>query len=515
MPYSFAIGSARVDLTDGTLSASDGMVTHLRPKTTEVLRYLLDQNGRLVSRDELMNTVWPGIHVTENGLSQCVTEIRRALGSDQVLLRTLPGRGYILDGATARERRPQSAGHHGHKALSAGTPVLAVLPFRHDASRPELIRANDILVDALVGALATSREPIVISANSTRHMTLESSSLDDLGQRLGATYVVTGTVRSVGERLSISLELSEVERGIVVFHREHDLPEQEIVREPARIAAQISNLIIPRLREAELRKARSSRIHDISAYHAMLEAQVIMARLERDQFERAHAMLLKAIELDPGFAPARAALAGWYSLRLGQYWSPDRDGDTRALVSEAQAAIELDGANARALALLGHTQTILLREYETAQDILDRAVGASPNEAEARLWVTPTLAFVGRSQEAIANAEHALSLSPEDPFLFRYEHFLSLAHYSAGNYDDAARWGLRSMRRNSTYLSNLVVTAAALGALRRPQEARTVVERFQKLKPSTAASMATRVPFVERASRQRYQQHLEAAGIPP
>ena len=77
------------------------------------------------------------------------------------------------------------------------------------------------------------------------------------------------------------------------------------------------------------------------------------------------------------------------------------------------------------------------------------------------MWSSPTFAYLGYPTEARKRAERAIELSPMDPYLFRYEHFLSIAHYAAENYEEAAHWCQRSLKRNPRYTSNLRATAAA------------------------------------------------------
>ncbi len=512
---SHSIGRLLFDPARGTLGCDTGAQTVLRPKTAQVLRHLAERGGQVVSRDELIEAVWPGVFVTENGLTQCVAEIRRALGPDDALLRTLPRRGYVLD--IPPQAVPSGRGGAGERIAPdarAGIPVVAILPFRVVLPDPGLAGFADILLDGLVGALASLREPVVISANSTRCMAGLVEEVPLLARRLGADYLASGVLCRTGERVRLSLELAEASHGAVVWHRVHELTEATLLQEPDRLAATIAHALVPRMREAELRNARRRR-HDLTAYQMLLEAQSTMYRLEPGSFEAAGEMLRRAAALDPGFAAPHAALGGWYSLRIGQGWSPDAAADSRALEAETRLAIELDSGHARALALLGHNQTILHRRYDEALDLLDRALEAAPNDAETLMWAGPTLAFTGRAEEAVRNAERAIALSPEDPILFRYQHFLAIAHYANGAFEETAHWGLRSVRANRDYTSNLRLTAAVLGALGRADEARPLVERILQLQPDfRIGPFIARSPFADDAIRQRYGRQMAAAGLP-
>src|SRR5215213_6534995 len=121
-PGAYRFGGYTLDPTRGVLQDPRGVEAGLRPKTAEVLRHLADKAGRLVSRDELMQAVWPNVIVTDDSISQCVFEIRRALGDEGArLLRTLPKRGYLLTAEVTRADVSASP--------APGRASLAVLPF--------------------------------------------------------------------------------------------------------------------------------------------------------------------------------------------------------------------------------------------------------------------------------------------------------------------------------------------------------------------------------------------------
>lgn len=100
------IGNAVLDAERGRIRRADGATATLRPKTLELLVLLAGPPGRLVSRSEILDTVWRDVNVTDDSITQCVVEIRRALGADAGLLKTVPRRGYLL------EASPEAAAAH-------------------------------------------------------------------------------------------------------------------------------------------------------------------------------------------------------------------------------------------------------------------------------------------------------------------------------------------------------------------------------------------------------------------
>ena len=181
----------------------------------------------------------------------------------------------------------------------------------------------------------------------------------------------------------------------------------------------------------------------------------------------------------------------------------------------SEQAVSCDAQNARALALLGHNRTILDRDYDVALALFERALDVAPNDAGSWMWSSPTLAFIGDGAEAVRRAERALRLSPRDRFIFRAYHMLSIAHYTNGTHEEAAHWGKLAMQENPHYTSNLRATAAALAALGRLDEARTIAERALAEQPGFRVSrIIDHHPYRTQAMRERYARDLAAAGLP-
>jgi TolB-like protein len=405
----------------------------------------------------------------------------------------------------------------GRRLLTAeDAPVVAVLPFRTAGDTPGPDYLAEGIVEDIVHLLASLREPVVISANSTRRFRdVAADDLTRLAEQLGADYVVTGTVRARGEATRLVVELAEASQGAVLWSRAIEVPRAALFEAQAAIAAGIANALVPCLNQAELRATRRQAPEDLGAYHLLLRARANMFEFTQGPFEEAGRLLARAAARDPDYAAIHAAMIEWRCYRIFQGWSPDREADIRGLEEAAHAALSRDPGHARALALYGHNRTIIGHHYDEALDLLDRAVASGPNDAETLIWTAPTLAYIGRAEEAIARARRAIALSPQDPLLFRYEHFLSIAHYAAGDLEGAARIGLASAARHPNFTSNLRVTVAALAGLGRLAEAAPLVERLMALQPALRVGQSLpRYAFRDTALRERHARWLRLAGVP-
>lgn len=397
----------------------------------------------------------------------------------------------------------------------SAAPTVAILPLHSIGpdSVPDFFTKG--IVEDTVCLLATLHEPRVISSNSTRDIRTGEQRSDDIARTLGADYFVSGMVRKADENFHLSVQLSDVRSGVVEWARIYNVTEKDLFDVQFDIAQSIAQKLVPSLRSAELRRARGSHPNDLSAYHLALVARDMVFRLDRTSIEEAEGLLNLAAQRDPDFVPTFLTMADLYSIRLGQGWSADRGNDRLLLEQALGKAINLNEESGRALAMLGHNFTILRRDYQQAQALFTRALAHSPNDAETLMWSSPTLSFTGEHQQAIKRAEDAISLSPNDPILFRYEHFLSIAHYAAGDFSSAAHWGMNSFQRNPHYTSNLRTTAASLAALGKSDDAEELARRAMEVDPEFRVNkILKKLSFQDQSIARRYIRHLLDAGLP-
>lgn len=396
-----------------------------------------------------------------------------------------------------------------------GPPWIAVLPFRAIGSNSIPDYFAEGLADEIVSRLSSQRELVVISGNSTRALQHRKLDVREIGRQLGVRYVVSGSVKRAGTLLRIHTELANAESGTVLWSRAHNAQMRASFDAEDDIATEITSSLVPHISESELWRLHTKRPDFMGAYDLVLQARSMIFQLDRKQFDHAGTLVEQAIKLDPSYSAAYSLAADWHSLRLGQGWSTDPTLEAQMLLKAAEAAIARDGTNARALALLGHSQAIWFRKYDVARVLFDRALDAAPNEASGWMWSGPTYAYSGDAKEAIRRGERALRLSPRDPFIFRAYHFLSVAHFANASFEDAVQWGKLSLDERPEYTANLRSTAASLVGLGRVEEARELGQRVIELEPAfRIRPLLERHPFRDRELRIQYMQKLAEAGLP-
>jgi len=228
-----------IDFGNGTLRDQSGQPTSLRPQSFAVLRYLAENANRLVTKDELIQAVWPGIAVTDDSIVQCIHDIRRALlDEDQFVLKTVPKHGYqlalpamLVSGPNRLFVRAAASMvlllllvgaisvwwllQHSDMSKSSAerTPIVAVLPFDDISAEKNLGHIGDGVAEDIIFMLARSPDVAVIARNSSFAYRGEPLDVRKIGAELGADYILEGSVRKEADKLRIVAQLEDAKTG--------------------------------------------------------------------------------------------------------------------------------------------------------------------------------------------------------------------------------------------------------------------------------------------------------------
>jgi adenylate cyclase len=392
-------------------------------------------------------------------------------------------------------------------------PGIAFLPFvAVDAYvGPDFVdRMTYCLTDGLQG----HRDLRVTAAASTLRYRNTAKSVRQIGSELGVRYLVKGQILRADQGLTIVQRLYDTASGEPIgppYRVERNI--DALIELRARIVDYVVASLVPAVRRAETGRALRQTHVDLTAYQLVLKALVHMHRLNAASLATASRQLLRAQRLDPGYAPAFAWAARVHSLRIGQGLARNPREEAMKAMKPALHAIQLDSGNAVALATVGHLHSYLLRDFETGLAYLERAVEACPNEPLAPLLMGATLAYVGRPVEGLQFAEHAMSLSPFDPWAYAMHNIAGLCCYAARRYEEAehhAREAFKGSRRYSTIYKLLIVALVAQG---RVAEAREWAAELRRIEPNLARTALGNFPFDDVALREEYAAQLRTAGI--
>jgi TolB-like protein len=392
---------------------------------------------------------------------------------------------------------------------------LAVLPFRNLSGEPGHDHVAEGLAEDLVEALSRVPSLFVISRLSAAAFGNQDRPPLEIGEALGVRYLLSGSMRLVGEQLRLIVELTDAATGAPLWISRLDEKTSDLLAVQNRLAETVVRSVAPHLRSAELKRVRIKRLEDQDAYDLFLRAQENMHNPSRAVFETSERLLEAAIAREPQYAAAVAWLAHWHVLRVGQGWSPDPARDTAQADHFAKQAVECDAAEPMALAVQGHVAAYLHKDFDLAFASFDAALRINPNGARAWLWNAAVHAWLGEGARAVEKINRAMALSPYDPLICAYSGIASMAYLADRQYARAVEFALRCMRENPSYTTAHKALIFALVLAGREVEARTPAHQLLLLEPGfTVQQFRRQSPVSAGPLGEIYCEALARAGIP-
>lgn len=519
----FRLGDTRYFTDTGHLVAASGEEIRLRWQSAQVLAFLVENIGSLVSRDTLIAHVWPDVAVTDDSLTQCIADIRRALSDhDRALLKTVPKQGYLLTGEIieiAAAPPVTEATAPPSVALSADLdprdvlPTLAILPLQGQQPAGQDMMGI-FIADEIANALGQSNDVNVISRLSTGQLGNPGQPLANLRQALNADFVVSGRVLTEGDTSLLSIEFAETDSRIVLWSDRIKIPASPTIMESewmAHVVSRIRNAIMLN----EMRNIRSRPLESLKLYSVLHGAVGLMHRLSRKDFDEARRLLAYLVERAPRSPAPLAWISRWHVLRVLQGWSADIRQEAQSAIACAEQALDIDPENTLALTSLGFVMTNLLNRLDEAHGYYDDALQINPNDAQARALRGMLNAFTDQSAKGKRDTERALHLTPRDPHRFFYLVLAAGANLSAGNYPRAVKLAKESRRLNRTHVSTLRTLAAAQMGAEDTEGSHKTVKELMRLQPDLRVSAWQRnAPSRDYENGRRFAELLISAGVP-
>ncbi len=445
-------GNFRLKRTERLLLGPKGSVG-LSARSFDILAKLLERPDEVIGKAELFEAVWPGVVVEDNTLQVHISALRKVLPAGMIV--TVHGRGYKYAGP-----KPVAV------ALEAPTPPkpwIAVLPFDNMSADPEQDYFSDGISEDIIAELGKFKEFLVIARNSAFQFRGKASDLAEVVKKLGVQYVVEGSVRKIGNRVRVSVQLTDAVSTAHIWGEHYDRQLNDIFAIQDEITQVISSRLARQARIAIVSRTRARPTANMTAYDHYLRALQLAAAY--DTVLQAEPYLQKAVELDPEFAGAWAMLSFVESIKY--WWSYD----TRSLDSGvviAKAALKLDPEEA-----YGHFASgfafMFLQRFREAETSLDRAVALNPNDPFILSFRALLLNYVGKYDAALVELEEA---QRRDPFAVGwFEDFLGIILTNAGRYREALASFARMSAHTSWSIVYFTICNAQLGETKRAREA--------------------------------------------
>ncbi len=448
-----------------------GTTVPLTPKAFDVLLLLVQNSGRIVTKDELMKGVWRDSFVEESNLTQTIFMVRKALEetTDRRYILNVQGQGYRfllpITETTNREREieapvnvPVAEGvpevslrsppppaknwrlaviatavvavliaasiiwlwrSRQNPAEPAGKIMLAVLPFDNFTGDPGQDYFSDGLTEEMISHLG-NLDPAhlgVIARTSVMHYKHSQASIPQIGQELGVQYVIEGSVRRDSERVRITAQLIQVKDQSHLWAREYDRDLKHLLELQEEIAREVANEIefslsgrrpIEAARQGAAPPAEAA---SYEAYDLYLKGRYFWNKRSGEGFRQAADYFQQAIEKDPNYGRAYAGLADTFSLMSTWYVGPQSELMPKARTA-ALRALQLDDRLAEAHASLALIKENYDYDFTESEKEFQRAIQLDPQYATAHQWYAEFLSWQGRFPEAFAESERARQLDP-------------------------------------------------------------------------------------------------------
>lgn len=398
----FEFGPFRLDVGERRLLRA-GQPIPLQPKVFDTLLYLLRRRGRLVRRNEILDSVWADTYVTGNALSRCIKEIRQALGDDAhrpQFLETVARSGYrFIANITDRE--------------SSTIRSIAVLPFKPLSANAgdealELGMAETLIM-RLSGLGAIAVRPLsAVRCYGDPHRDPIAA-----GREQGVEAVLDGSLQRLGDKLRVSIRLINVRDGMALWADQFDQPFTDVFTVQDSISERVVRELEVNLTERETGRMRKRHTVSTDAYRAYLIGRLHWGRYTPQSAAKSIEYFKKATETDPHYA---LAYAGWaeacLSLASVGLDASDHYREAKAL---ATRALQIDDGLAEAYAVLATSAWEHDWDSAGAAELFSKAIALKPNDAQVRFAHANFCGYAGRAGEAIAEANAALMIDPLSP----------------------------------------------------------------------------------------------------
>ena len=499
----------------------------VEPQVFDLLIYLIQNRDRVVSKDDLIASVWDGRIVSDSTLTSRINAARKAVGDsgeDQKLIRTIARRGFRFVGAVRAQslydEPAPAAGQppdapHGQPRLAlppSDRPAIAVLPFVNMSGDPEQEYFSDGISEDIITALSKLRWFFVIARNSSFVYKGKAVHLRQVAEELGVGYVVEGSVRKGGDRLRITVQLNDAATGSHIWAERYDRGIADIFAVQDEITEAIVAAIEPQLYASESFRAQRKPPDNMDAWDLAMRGLSHYWRVTRQDNIVAQALLEKAIAIDPNYGQALGVLAASHTFSAHMGWA---DMATTLPIAEraALAAIRADSEDPWAHHALGSVQ-LFTRRFEDSLAEFELALRLNPNFSLAQGYYGLALSYCGRLEEADRAARRALRLSPRDPFSAIYLGIAAYSQFVGRNYDEAMRLAREAIRQRSDFSGAHRVLTAAAGMAGQTEVSTAALQELRRAQPNISlAWIASEMPIMQGNELVHYVEAFRRAGL--
>ncbi len=437
-----------------------------------LLRLLVEQAGKPVSKDALMQAAWPGLAIEESNLTVQIAALRRIFADvdgGATWIETLPRHGYRYVGPPVAAESGAGQPTSRVPAVSDG-PSLAVLPFSNLSGDPGQDYFSDGITGDIIAELSRFRSLFVVARHSSFAYRGKVAEIKRVGRELGVRYVAEGSVRKIGSRVRVTVQLLDAGSGYNLWTERYDRNIEDIFTLQDEIVRAIVAALPGRLEDAGREIARRKPTSSITAYDLVLLGNERWRQLTVKDMAQAREYFRNAVALDPQYARAHVNIA--WTIVCDVFLESPATATLDEAFREIETALNIDDGDAWSHGVFA--QLLFLRDEDAKAEIhFSRALALNPNDADVAAVFANILVYWGRWREALTWIGTAKQLNPFPPNLYHWYHALAL--YSGHEYEQAVK-ALMEARSVDRWSHGLL--AACYAQMGRLGEARSEAEAF-------------------------------------
>jgi len=475
----YEFGPFRLDPTERLLLL-EGEPLHLPPKAFDILLALVENGGRVVEKQYLLDKVWPDTFVEEGNLKVAVFTLRKTLeAGGGNYIETAPRRGYRF---TAEIRQLSDEGDDPYRMTQPGAAKIksiAILPLR-------LLVAEDAdkllglgMADALITRLSNLKQVVIRPTSAVLKYADTPQDPVAAGRELKVEAALEGSIQKVGRRIRVTVQLVSVEERAPIWADRFDEEFTDIFAVEDSISEQVARAMTDRLTGHEKRRLTKRYTENTEAYHLYVKGRYYWTKRTLAGTKKGIEYFQKAIDIDPTYSLALSGLADCYAQMGWLRNIPPAEAFPKAKVA-AKKAIEIDDELAEAHTSMAWIRMLYDWDWAESESDFKRAIDLNPNYAIARLWRTVHLIATARFDEARAEIERALNIDPLSPIVNAIAGWPS---YFSRQYDEAIELYRKALEIEPDYFPAHLLLGYAysqkgemLNALESFQKARLVEE---------------------------------------
>jgi TolB-like protein/Tfp pilus assembly protein PilF len=519
-----SFGDYEIDIERRELRHGKAAVA-VEPQVFDLLVYLVQNRDRVVSKDDLIATVWGGRIVSDSTLGSRINAARKAIGDSgagQTLIRTVARKGLRFVGTVrSSSTEPARATGARHEDISEASrpalplpdrPAIAVLPFTNMSDDPGQDYFSDGISEDIITSLSKLRWFFVIARNSSFIYKGKAVHMKQVAEELGVGYVIEGSVRKGGDRVRITAQLNDVATGSHLWAERYDRNLADVFAVQDEITEAIVAAIEPQLYAAENFHSQRKPPDSLDAWDLVMRALSHYWRVTRHDNVAAQALLEKAIAIDPNYGQALGVLAASHTFGAHMGWA-DMATATPVAERSAMAAILADSEDPWAHQALGCAH-LFMRRFDDSLAEFELALRLNPNFSLAQGYYGLALSYCGRWEEADTAARRALRRSPRDPFSAIYCGIAGYAQFVGRNYDEAMRLSRDGIRQRGDFVGAHRVLTAAAAMVGQDDVASAALQELRRVQPNISLAWITsQMPIREDADRDHYLKAFRRAGL--